>query len=82
MNRTKHILFVIHKHKLMTENGCFTLPRLTMKMEAGLQKLVSFHMSTLCRNPKSTAVKVTSSGTFFSGKFALMTYFFQESTVV
>jgi len=30
----------------------------------------------------STALKVTSSGTFFSGKFALMTYFFQESTVV
>jgi len=38
MNRTKHILFLIHKHKLMTENGCFTLPRLTMKMEAGPTK--------------------------------------------
>ena len=44
--------------------------------------MVSVHMSTLCHNPKSTAVKVTSSGTLFSGKFALMAYFIQESTVV
>jgi hypothetical protein len=35
MNKTKHILFLFHIYKLMTENGCFTLPRLTMKMEAG-----------------------------------------------
>jgi len=48
-----------------------------MKMEAGPTKAgIRPHVHTMSQP------KVISPGTFFSGKFALMTYFFQESTVV